>query len=227
MLMFPLAALVSAAIDRKILRWIIAPLALLFIYFNVWVTWQYHKGHLLDSDSMTKRYFWRIVGRWMEPGRTVMLLEQTDLYEKNIQDPLVVYRDDFKNDTGAYYATSPDGKKYLLLNKNTQYSPTYSFAFNGNGKKWLRVTATMHCTQKQFAVWAMPQFVVRLLSKDKIVKENMIRVSRQLEEDNYSDISVDVELPGDPFDRVSVLFWNANSDKELDIYNLQATAFDR
>lgn len=224
--MFPLAALVSAALDRKVLLWMLTPVALVFIYFNGWITYQYHGGHLYDSDSMTKRYFWRIVGCWIEPGRKIMLLESTDLYENEPQHPSLVYQNDFKNDTVISYATGERGEKYLLLNKERQNSPEYRFPFNGDNAKWLRVTVAVHCNKKEGANWNMTQFVVRLIEKNRIVKENMIRIQRQLNEGEFKDISLDVELPHEHYDSVSILFWNADSDKELDIYNLKAWAFN-
>jgi hypothetical protein len=39
-LLFPLTALVDVALSRKPLRWLFTAIALLFIYFNVWITWQ-------------------------------------------------------------------------------------------------------------------------------------------------------------------------------------------
>ena len=224
--MFPMAALVSVAFDRRVLLWIITPFAVLFIYFNIWITWQYHKGHLYDSDSMTKRYFWRTVGRWKEPGRTIMLLERTDLYENEPQHPSLVYQNDFKNDTAMCYITAASGSKYLLLNKERQNSPDYRFPFNGDKAKWLRVTATVHCNKKEGANWNMTQFVVRLIDKNRIVKENMIRIQRQLNEGEWKDISLDMELPHEHYDSVSILFWNANSDKDLDVSNLKAWEFN-
>ncbi len=225
LLMFPLAALVSAALDRKILLYIIGPIALVFLYFNIWVTWHYHKGDLYDSDCMTKHYFWRVAGRWSAPANTIVLRDNTDLYESAPQDLQLLYQNDMLRGIGT------DSAKHIELNNQVQVSPTYSFAFTGDNAKWLRVQATFHCTQKEWDVWKMAQYVVRLVDKNKpgkgVVKENMIRIYRLLGDGETKDISLDMKLPHEHYDSVSIMVWNSGSDKELDISNLKAWSFNR
>ena len=222
-LMFPLAALVSTALDKKLLLWIFAPLALLFLYFNIWITYHYHRGNIYDSDCMKKNYFWRVAGRWSVPANTIVMRDNTELFEGNPQDLHLLYQSELKPDTATV--------KYLLLNKETQESPVYSFAFNGGNAKWLRVQAEFHCGNKEWDVWKMAQFVVRLVDKSKpgkgIVKENMIRVYRLLDENEKKNISLDMKLPQQHYDSVSISFWNAGSDKELAIDSLRAWSFNK
>ena len=221
-LMFPLAALVTVALDRKLLFWIFAPVAALFLYFNVWITWQYHKGPLYDSDCMTKHYFWRVVGRWSAPENTIVLRDNTDLFEGLPKDMHLLYQNDMQPDSSG-------NSKYLLLNKDRQESPRYSFAFNGGNANWISVQATFHCSNKEWDVWKMTQFVVRLIDKNKgsnqPVKENMIRVYRLLNDGDNKDISLDMKLPKAHYDSIQVVFWNAGSDKELGIRDLKIWEF--
>ncbi len=221
--MFPLAALVSTVLDRKLLLWIFAPLSLLFLYFNIWITYHYHSGNIYDSDCMNKNYFWRVAGRWSVPANIIVMRDNTELFEGDPQDLHLLYQSELKPDTAAV--------KYLLLNKETQESPVYSFAFNGSNAKWLRVQAEFHCGNKEWDVWKMAQFVVRLVDKNKpgkgIVKENMIRVYRLLDENEKKDISLDMKLSQEHYDSVSISFWNAGSDKELAIDSLKAWSFNK
>ncbi len=229
--MFPMTMLVSVALDRKFFLWLITPVALLFIYFNVWITWHYHKGDLYDSESMSKHYFWRVVGRWSAPRSTIVLRDHTDLFEEHPRDLHLIYQTDFKNDTGSGYRTETGGARYFLLNKETQESPFYHFAFSGDNAKWIRVQAEFHCGNKEWDVWKMAQFVVRLVDKNKpgkgIVKENMIRIYRVLNDGEKKNISLDMKLPQQHYDSVSISFWNSGSDKELAIDSLKAWDFSK
>ena len=224
LLMFPLASLVTRAFDKKILLWLLAPFALLFIYFNTWITWQSHRGQLYDNDNMTERYFWRVVGRWSVPERTLVLRDKAELYEAQPTDIHLLYQNDLRTDTAT-------AAHYLVLNKQVQGSPTYSFPFTGDNAKWLRVQAKFHCEHKEWNVWKMTQFVVRLIDKSKpgdgTVKENMIRVYRLLDGGDTKDISLDMKLPVEHYDSVRVLFWNGDSDKELTISDLKAWSFSK
>jgi hypothetical protein len=230
-LLFPMASLVDAAFKKRVWLWIFTPLAVLFIYFNIWITWQYHIGKLYDADAMTKAYYLRVLGRWTAPERTLELRDNTELYEGPPRDMKLVYQDDFEHDTGAAFTKEAiSGGQALVMNKERQVSPFFSFPFTGAGAEWLRVQGTFRIKNKEWDVWKMPQFVVRLIDKnkggnDKIVKENMIRVARLLDDNETRDIAIDIKLPDRHYDSVSIWFWNADSDKELIVDDIKAWTF--
>ena len=174
---------------------------------------------------MTESYFWRVAGRWSVPENTIVLRDKTELYESQPGDLRLLYQNDLRSDT-----TLP-GTKNLVLNKEIQRSPVYSFPFTNDNSKWLRVQAGFHCDHKEWNVWKMTQFVVRLVNKSKpgegIIKENMVRVYRLLDDGVTRNISLDVKLPTEHYDSVRVLFWNGDSDKELIISDLKAWSFSK
>ena len=224
--MFPLATLVSAALDRKLLAWILTPIAILFLYMNIWITYQYHRGRLYDSDNMTKNYYWRVAGRWSTPEKTSILQENVDLFEGTPKDLRAIYEQNFRNDTGALYVPHKDSTgKSLRLDKDHQLSDTYRFPFDGKNATWVRVQGTFHCSEKEYDIWKMTQFVVRLMNKDKVVKENMLRVYHFLDKGQTKDLSLDMELPSATFDSVNIFIWNAGSEQSLLIDDLKAWSF--
>ena len=225
--MFPLAALVSAALDRKILTWILTPIAMLFLYMNIWITYQYHHGNLYDCDNMTKNYYWRVAGRWSAPETTLILRENVDLFEGTPKDQRIVYENNFSKDAGVMYVPHTDSiGKSLRLDKDHQVSETYRFPFDGKNAAWLRVQGTFHCNDKEYDIWKMTQFVVRLMNKDRVVKEHMLRVYHFLDKGQTKDLSVDMELPRVQFDSVNIFLWNAGSEQPLWIDNLKAWSFN-
>jgi len=225
-LFFCIASLADAAMSRKLLLWILAPIAVVFIYFNLWITYAYHKGNMYDTDCMTKAFFWKVAGRWSVPQSIEVLKDNPDLFEGTPKDPQVLYENNFSTDTGSTYVASINGQgKTLLLNKEHQGSPFYKFAFTGTNAQWLRAQATVHCNTPEYDRWKMAQFIVRLKYKDNIVKESMIRVYRLLDEGEIKTISIDMKLPAVTYDSVNIFFWNADSDKPLWINDLKATAF--
>jgi len=225
--MFPLAALVSAALDRKLLTWILAPIALLFLYMNIWIIYQYHHGSLYDCDNMTKNYYWRVAGRWSAPENTLILRENVDLFEGTPKDLRTVYEQNFSKDTGSMYMPHADSiGNSLRLDKDHQVSETYKFPLTGKNATWLRVQGTFHCNDKEYDIWKMTQFVVRLMNKDKVVKEHMLRVYHFLDKGQTKDISLDMELPHEQFDSVNIFLWNAGSEQPLWIDDLKAWSFN-
>lgn len=221
-LMFPLAALINMALDRKVWLWAITPVALLFLYFNIWITWNYHRGQLYDTNCMTKLYFWRVVGRWSAPPpNTVVLKDETELFEGEPHNMRLLYQNDLKNDSNANSAGN------LVLSKEVQRSQRYKFPFDGDNAQWLRAQARFHCNKKEWNVWNMARIIVTLVDRDKVVKENMIRVYRLLNDGDTKDIPIDVKLPGKHFDSVSIRFWNADGDKELAVSDLKVWCFSK
>ena len=226
-LLFFIASLVHVVLKRKVFLFVFAPVALVFIYFNIWLTIQEHGGGLYDSECMTKSYFWRVAGRWEAPPGTIFLKDITEVYEQNPKDTQLVYQNDFIPDTGScYFTDTVKGTKSILLNKEHQNSHIYKFPFMGKNTKWIRVQATFHCEEKEYYLWGMAEFIVRLVNKNKLVKENMIRVYRVLEPHETKAIALDMKLPDVHYDSVNIYFWNAGSDKPIWINNLKVWTFN-
>ena len=229
-LMFPMAALVQAAWNRKLLAWVLAPFALVFLYMNIWITYHYHKGALYDTDFMTKRYFWRVAGRWSAPANTVVLRDNTDLFEGTPKHMQPVYEHDFETDSGAFITPQAiSGNKSLLVKANWR-TPAISTPFTGKDMQWLRVQATFRCTKKEWDGWNMTQFVVKLkrageTDTNKSARYNMLRVYRLLNENETKEISLDMKLPTEPYDSLQIWFKNELGDKELVVDNIKAWGF--
>jgi hypothetical protein len=145
----------------------------------------------------------------------------------------MIYHNDFEQSSGDSYRTEPiAGNKSLIVDKDRQVSPDYYFLFDGDKARWIRVQATFRSKDKEWYLWSMTQFVVRLIDTnkvghDRIIKENMIRVQRQLDNGEAKEISLDMKLPRQHYDSVSISFWNAGSSKELVIDNLKAWKFTK
>ncbi len=225
-LAFTIAALVDAAFERKILLWLGAPVVVAFLYFNFWITSIYHKGDLFDNDCMSEAYFWHIAGRWSAPPNTALLKENPDVFFGEPIDPHLLYKNDFTNERGDFFVPHKTGiEQSLHLDKDHQNSQVFKFAYTGQGSKHLRVAATFRCDSKEWEGWKMAQFIVRLVNKGVIVKENMERIYRVLNDGETKTISLDVKLPEATFDSVNVLFWNGSSDKPIWIDDLKAWSF--
>lgn len=226
-MMFPMAAMVQSVFDRKWLASLFIPVALVFTYFNIWVIYHYHKGGMYDTDCMTKNYFWRVAGHWQAPPEnTIVLRDGGELYEGTPRDLNCFYGNDLEQDTTLPEQTDAiQGKRSWLLDKNKGQTPICSLVLPAKMAQWLRVSATFRCNNKEWDVWSMAQFVVRAYKKDQLVKENMVRVYRLLNDHDTKDISVDMELPRAGVDSVTYFIWNANSEKQLWIDNIKACTF--
>jgi len=226
-LFFPVAELVKVCLSRRASSVVFAAIAGVLIYYNIWLTYQYHNEGLYLNDSMTKAYFWRVVGRWQVPANVILLADDPELYEASPNNKTLIYQDNFVNDTGIQFRLDTQtGGKTLVLNKEWQNSPLYKVAGNNISGQWLRAEATFGCDQKEWENWKMAQFILRLVDKGVIVKENMVRVYRSLGDGETKKITVDMKLPKQKFDSVNILFWNGGSERPIYIDSLKLWSFN-
>jgi hypothetical protein len=226
---FALAAFWDWVSLRNWRRWVFVLLAGACIYINLWWSHQAHRGGLFVSEQMTRRYMLKILGRFDVERDWLKLLDTKDEFKgserRNIK---AIYAQDFESDsTDNTSAVAPiTGTKSLVLNNIKQYSPEFELPVKINDSHWLRASATFRCEPKEWDWWAMTQFVVRFRQGDKIVKERMIRLQRHVDGGEVKSIYFDTKIPTQPFDRVTVLFWNAGSNKTVRIDDLTVEAFD-
>jgi hypothetical protein len=111
------------------------------------------------------------------------------------------------------------------MNKENQFSPTFTIEQKYQFKKWIRINAKFTCTNKEWDLWRQTQFIVKFYNGDKEVQANMIRVHRFISDGETKDIYLDAKLPKS-FTRADIIFWHADSDKELWIDDLKVITFD-
>jgi hypothetical protein len=220
---FALAATVEWARAR---RWASVALPLLagfFCWHNLWWTHQAHRGGLFVTEQMTKYYWLAVWGRSEVPRSTLKLLDTKDEHYPHPKesDLKPVLNENFDGDTTVL--TTADrpisGGKSLILNKNQQFSPEYAAPLLlQNGNRGVRATCTFRCDEKEWDWWRMTQMIVRVYEGDRKVKERSVRLQRHVDGNEQQTLWFDTRLPADGrYNRVSVLFWNADSDKTVRI----------
>ncbi len=223
-LAFPFAALVEEANRKKLYQYVLFPGMLLLAYINVW--WVYHAhGGQVQALNLSRAYYWAKVGRWTADDNDKKLLENKHVYRGLVQDSTVLYFNDFERDTTVSWIEK-DGNKMIRMNKDTEYSPTFTVLSDGQFKKWMRVRATFQCTDKEWETWKQTQFICKFYNGDTEIQGNMIRIHPFINSGETKDIYIDAKVPKQ-FTRVDILFWHAGGDKELWIDNLQVITFDK
>ncbi len=228
-LAFPLASFVQFIYKKRPWNYIFYAVCLLFIYYNLWLTYQAHRGGLLVVGEMTRGYFWKTVGRYEIPNEYRKLLDSHDFFEGERKDVKVIYQNNFEQDTTSTLCPIPpiEGKRSACLSQTLKYTPPYSFPLQNGAAKWMRVSADFRCQAKEGENWKMAQFIVRFMNNDEEVTSRMMRVYRFLNDNETKRLYQDVKLPRKLFNRVEILFWNVESDKALAIDGLEAELFNK
>ncbi len=227
-LLFPLAAFWEAAFQTNWKKWLALAFATFCIWLNIFQTYQAH-GHGFEVEAMTKAYYWRIFANANPTDLDRKLLDTREDFQgerKNIQQ---VYLNDFENsiDTINYSnRQARSGKSALLLQKSKEFSPPFIVELTEKAPKWIRVSADFYSPLKEWSVWNMHQLIVRFEKGDKVIKNRIIRIHRQLGERQWQANWSDMRIPKEDFDHVKIYFWNAGSGKEVFVDNLKLEVYE-
>lgn len=127
-------------------------------------------------------------------------------------------------DTSSCLEPALSGKRSHCLNATNQ-NYGFKFPYPFHEKDWLRAEATFHCTNKEWNVWKMTQFIVSFFDKGKEIKSKMICVYRFLNDGETKQIYLDTVIPEAEFDEVKIAFWHAEGKQTLLIDDLKISAF--
>ena len=176
---------------------------------------------------MTKEYYWKVLGRFEKNDEDLKLLDIDECYHGERKNVRLRYANDLTNANSGVCESfaSEQTSKGLCINKEYQYSESFEFD-TADDFDWIRAKADFGIKQKEWDTWRMAQFIVKYLDEDDVVKAEMIRIYRLLNDNEEKTIFIDVKKPREVFDRISIVFWNADGDKEVLIKNLEVEVFD-
>jgi hypothetical protein len=211
------------------LQWALVALAGSCIYLNLWWSHQAHKGGLFVGEQMTRAYMLKVLGRFdVERDRLKLLDTREEFSGRERQNVREIFNQNFESDTSVNSSTELpiSGIRSLILNKEKQASPEFDLPIKSDEPGWVRAICTFRCDPREGDTWRMTRFLLRFRMGDKIVKDRLIRLQRHVDGSETRLIFFDTSIPDLPFDRVSILFWNAESDKTIRIDDLKAEVFE-
>lgn len=222
----PLAAFVQWILRFKI-KYLFAALAVFFIYYNAWLTYQAHGGGLIDAGNMTKAYFWKVFLKYREnvSPDAIKLLDTDEEYVGERKDVKKIYENNFDKDT-LNCPTCPDAVGKICLNRECQYAPKFEVLLQNDASfDWIRANIQFECRQKEWDFWRMPQLIIQFVNGDKIVKLRGIRTHRLLNDNETKNLFLDIQKPNEPFDRIAVIVWEADTEKTFYFDNVVIEKF--
>lgn len=224
LLAFPFGVLIEKSSEKTCLKVPTYVLILLFAYFNIWWTYHAHAGNI-QVTKLTRQYYWRMIGRWNGTDEDRKLLDNKYAYFGTINDRTIIYANDFESDS-SQNAFVFEGNRKIKVNLDHKSTSIYTIDRPPFLKKWIRISADMHCVEKEWDIWKMAQFIVVFMDKDKEIQSNFIRIHRFISNGEDKNIYLDAKLPKGEWDRMEIQVWNAEGNKELWIDNLKVITFD-
>lgn len=211
--MFPLTAFLTWMFRYKLLYRVFLPIMFLFCAVNIFFT----RGPV-DAEYMNEAYYWRCLFNFDLQPEDKFLLDTNEGFfgtplnlRKNfevsilevVQDPDLLYRT-----KKGVYAIFTDGQ-------NRQSAKITVPRSDIKGKHWIRLTARVKMPQMDYFFWTMPQFDVKFMDGDKVIKERFIRCPRALEQDTWKKVWIDTKIPVEQFDRIELYLSQPHGEKLL------------
>lgn len=223
-LSFPLAAFIQFVFNKRMLLLLTLSIIAFCTWLNFVMTYQaYTSKGIMENDMMSKKYYWKIFGKTNINKLDKKYIDLQDeiphQYEHKLKE---VYFTDFENDSFADTCQATSGIKGILLNKFKQNTQEIFIPINKNKQGYYRATANFFANDKEWNVWKQTQWIITLYHKEQLVKTNYYRIHRIIEPNSWQNINIDIKTPKNTeYDKLSIKFWNADSDKQLQIDDLK------
>jgi hypothetical protein len=222
-LIFPMAAFFEYVIMKRMLRPVIAIVVVFCCWLNLLQTYQCHAKGIFEAENMTRAYYWRIFGKTsIEPSDKKMLDSKEEMPAELIDKLKLIYEvksTDF--DSLRQLNTYADGL-LIHLNDSLQTSVPYLIPVEKGKEFWIRATASVFFPDKEWDIWSMTQFSLKLYAEQKEVWNNMMRIQRNTEQGKWQVVSVDIHCRSSfKADTMQMYFWNANSNKVMYVDDLK------
>lgn len=226
-LAIPLAAFFSRLPSGRWLRFGIWTLTGIFCLYNVWLTWQAHRGGMYHAGEMTSAYYWRVLGKWTKDDHDLKLLDTDEDPRGERVNTRVLFHDDLEGDTTSYQCgldpIQGQGSRCLL--PGTEYTTLVDLPAPQKGN-WIRVSALFRAGDKEWDIWKMHNLCLDFRRNGEIVKHKNIRLWRHLDPYETQEIWIDSAIPNQPFDQVLAYIWNPGNSKPLLVDKVWVESYD-
>ena len=229
-LAFPFAIFVETVLQKRVLKWVLGLLSVIFLYFNIWL---FHNSHLppglFDAVGMSGAYYRSVVGRWDVPDQTRKLKDTDELFRGTPKNFQLLFENDFEQDSLEH---NPKGginsTNGIYFDGNRTHSQIYSVNYGSQdlNADWIRASIDASAISQEWVHWRMVQLTVTFKDNEKrIVKVRMMRINRFANTIEPHRVFLDVEIPEEPFHHIEVHFWNPGSNHILLLDNLKVESF--
>jgi len=225
-LVFPLCCLIEFTNQKRLAALLLFyPVALLFLYLNIWWTHGVHKGDFILSNDMSQAYYWKIAGNFQPDPRDRKFLFLTEDFTGEETNIKILYSNDFETDTTSSTPTENSRQLFLKHFESESFTPAVSNEMVP--RKWLRFSADIECLMNNWYYNSMSQMGIRFWNNEKPVKIAYLLLDQLFYKERKQEIFIDIKIPREQYTKVEVFFLNPKDALgSFFVDNLKVIAFD-
>ncbi len=213
-LAFALAATVAWVAERRaVLRSLFAAVCLVFVAHNLWFTHQAHRGGLFVTEWMTGAYYWRTLFTFERDNDNFLLLDNPEYYRGQPTSVDTLYINNFEGGDGRLcpQLASFSGTAGYCVSDSVQNTPEFKIEVPLARRQWVEVSADFLSSGPRWNIHNSAQLVLRFHRDGAVVKENIVRLHRVLNDEPQRRVKLQARAPWDGADAVGVLEWNGGA----------------
>ncbi len=227
LLAFPMAAFIEAIWKKKISKLVFITVLAICIYLMGWWVYRAHRGTFFAAGEITKNYYWHILGKWDIDRDAIRLLGKNDYYGGKIENPKQLLFNDFETaDSAPCITNGIDSERAICLNAEQQSSEKFIVESSIPCGNWVRVQADVRLQSKEWDQWKMTQWHLNFMNGEEVIENYYMRIQRVMNDGETRRVFFDARVPKKSFDRITVHFWNAESQKDVTIDNLELICWE-
>lgn len=196
-LIFPLASFISYAVKR----WFTAVPFYLFLMFCTWLnlvmTYQANWGGIMESDNMSKAYYWRIFGKLHIDRNDRKLIETDEEAPKKLEGRLsTIITKDFAADSGS---VDFNGERVFLFDTSKEFLPEIITGLDNSKSTWYRFNCKIYFGQFEPDFWKQLTIYAWIAdNKGKEIKKKWYRLQRVVFFKKWDTVFIDIKSPVNP-----------------------------
>jgi hypothetical protein len=222
-LFFPVSSFLAFAFKRRATT--IA--TILFTGFCIWMnlvmTYQANSPTGgMDSDTMNKKYFWKIFGKPIVDDNDRKFIETHDEVPANKESSLkTIFTSDLENDSLAIdTGISLSGKKSYLLDTEHNFVPEVIVPVSNSLKGWYRFRPMVYMQEWENDYWKQATIYISITNKGEVIRRQAYHLTRIAKFRQWSNLYIDIETPENgQFDEIRAGLCNGGGSQKVYLDN--------
>lgn len=217
LLCIPLGAFFDYILRNKWDLFITSIFWTLFLYLNLWWTYNYHMGGYFWADGKNSTFFWHTLGKLDFDENDFKLLDNNEGTVYNYLRTDLLYSNNFEQDTiSNIFGEKPiEGKISYCIDSKLQYTPEFCFHPINHNYNYIRTKATFKCIWRSWDFEKFAQFQIRFKDHSNTLKICMVKLDRFFSQGETKIFFFDCKVPNKAFDEICIQLWTGDGNNRF------------
>ena len=218
------ALLQSLAHKAKWQKYITGAFILFCIWLNIFQSFQAQVWGGFETNSMTKKYYYKIFGESDINPDWKVYLDNKDAKMGVVQKSTPLFEVNFENELGSMERPF-EGSKTVKITKGFNLLLLQPISSLKKGQR-LRAEIMVSGNQRIWNRGKMSNLHIQLFSNGKVVRDQSVRLQDVARDKDWKPIQVDIKVKQDDIDQIKVLTWSNYEENVVFVDDLKVSIIE-